>query len=344
MKTILSIFAIAIFAASLTSCDQKEAIENQKPEFPELTGPYMGQKLPGTEAVLFAPGIISNGQFNRDVAITPDGKEMYFGLHSAGFKYSTIICTKEVNGKWTKPEVASFAKDPRYVHLEPALSYDGNKLLFLSNMPKDSTDNPADEDIWVVDRQKDGNWGEPYNLGAPINTENSEFYPSLTKDGTIYFNRRQNGERVEYIYRSRLVDGVYQTAEKLPEQVNCGANRFNAFIAPDESFIIVPTIGMKDGMGGVDYYIVFRNDDNTWQEPINMGPSINTAVGTGWSASLSPDQRYLFFMASREMPKENQPKELSTNFFENLLTMPQNGSADIYWIDAKFIEDLKPKN
>jgi hypothetical protein len=30
-------------------------------------------------------------------------------------------------------------------------------------------------------------WGEPRNLGAPVNGEASEFFPTLTKDGTLYF-------------------------------------------------------------------------------------------------------------------------------------------------------------
>ena len=42
--------------------------------------------------------------------------------------------------------------------------------------------------------------------------------------------------------------------ELLPEQVNCGANRFNAFVSPDESFVIVPAAGMEDAYDGVDYY------------------------------------------------------------------------------------------
>jgi len=226
--------------------------------------------------------------------------------------------------------------------MEPALSFDGNKLFFLSTMPKDSTENTADEDIWVVDRQEDGSWGDPYNLGAPINTKHHEFYPSLTKDGTMYFNRRDNGERIEYIYRSKFVNGKYQTPEKLPEQVNCGTTRFNAFVAHDDSYIIVPAVGMPDAMGGVDYYIVFHNEDDTWQEPINMGPKVNSKVGTGWSAYVTRDQKYMFYMATKEMPKEKQPQNLNIDFFTDLLTIPQNGAPDIYWIDAKFIEDLNP--
>jgi hypothetical protein len=331
----LTLMAIFLIAGSLFSQ------ESNKSEFPVLSGPYLGQDLPGLTAELFAPGIISDGLTNRDVAISPDGKEMYFGLHTADFSYSTIIVTKEVKGVWTKPEVVTFASDPRYIYLEPAFSSDGQTMYFLSNMPKDSTENPADEDIWVVDRKDDG-WGKPYNLGEPINTDGSEFFPSLTNDGTMYFTRAEAGERVNFIYRSKLVNGTYQTPEKLPAQVNCGINRFNAYIAPDESFMVIPVLGMEDALGGVDYYIVFRNEDDTWEEPINMGPQINSATGAEWSLSLSPDQKYMFYMATKGLPDDKKPKSLSVDFFQSLLSIPQNGSADIYWIDAKIIDELRP--
>jgi hypothetical protein len=315
---------------------------NSNASFPVLKGPYLGQKPPGLTPEIFAPGIISNGLPNRDVAISPDGNEMYFGLHTPDFKYSTIIVTKQIDGVWTTPEVVSFASDPRYVYLEPALSFDGKKLFFLSNMPKDSTDNPGEEDIWVVDKINN-EWGEPYNLGEPVNSAGKEFYPSLTEDGTIYFTRTETGQRTHCIYRSRLVDGKYTIPEELPEQVNCGTNRFNAYIAPDESYIVVPAVGVEGGLGGVDYYIVFRNEDDSWQEPVNMGPKINSPTGAEWSFYISPDKKYIFYMATKGLPEEKLPESLSLEFFLNLSSMPQNGNSDIYWIDAKIIEELMPE-
>jgi hypothetical protein len=218
----------------------------------------------------------------------------------------------------------------------------GKKMYFLSNRPKDGTENPADEDIWVVDREGDS-WGEPYNLGAPVNSDGNEFFPSLTKDGTLYFTRVEKGGRVNAIYRSRLVNGKYIEAEKLPEQVNCGVNRFNAFIAPDESYIVVPALGVKGALGGVDYYIVFRNADDTWSEPINMGPKINSAVGSEWSFYVSPDGKCIFYMASKILPENKQPKKLTHEFFKQLHNSPENGSADIYWMNSTIIEELRAK-
>jgi len=337
-KILLSLFALFIVVSPGLSQEMKKKNSN----IPILKGPYLGQELPGMNPEVFAPGIISNGLVNRDVAISPDGNEMYFGLHTPDFKYSTIIATKQIDGVWTKPEVAAFASDPRYIYLEPALSFDGKKLFFLSNMPKDSTKNPGDEDIWVVDKNNN-KWSEPYNVGEPINSDGREFYPSLAENGTIYFTRAEKGQNIHYIYRSRLINGKYTMPEKLPKQVNCGTNRFNAYVAPDESYIVVSAVGIEGAFGGVDYYIIFKNEDDSWEEPINMGPKINSSDGAEWSLYVSPDKKYIFYMATKKLPKEKQPTSLCLDFFLNLSTIPQNGNADIYWIDAKIIDELRPK-
>ena len=67
-------------------------------EFPLLEGDYLGQSPPGMEPEIFARGIISDPMQNRDVAITPDGNEMYFGLASGGI--FTIIRSERVDGRW----------------------------------------------------------------------------------------------------------------------------------------------------------------------------------------------------------------------------------------------------
>ncbi|WP_164977402.1 TolB family protein [Ancylomarina salipaludis] len=330
----------ALLLLSLLAIFNSVFAQNDTETFPILRGPYMGQKLPGLNPEIFAPNIISNGLANRDVAISPDGKEMYFTLHTAKFQYATIVYSKLVKGTWTKPEIVPFARDSRYKYLEPAFSYDGKKLFFVSDQPKD--DSGKAEDIWVVDRKQDS-WGEPYNLGAPVNFEGGDFYPSLTKDGTLYFTRDELEGQISNIYRSRLVDGKYTTPQKLPSQINCGTNRFNAYVSPDESFVVVPAIGVEEGFRGVHYYIVFRNDDDSWQEPLPLSSKINTARGTGWSFYISPDKKYIFFMATKPFPKEKQPKNLSLDFLHQFSLMPQNGNSDIYWVDAKILEDLKPQ-
>ncbi|MCP4659215.1 MAG: hypothetical protein GY856_27715 [bacterium] len=306
---------------------------------PVLTGEYLGQTPPGTKAALFAPGIITTGMATRDVAMTPDGKEFYYCVFIGNFAYTAILVTKQVNGRWTAPEVAPFAAHPEYMDLEPAISPDGQKFYFLSTRPREVGGEAGNQDIWVMDRIEN-DWGEPYNLGAPINSDAPEYFPSVTRDGTIYFTR-EAADRSNAIYRSRLLDGEYAEPERLGDET-WGRSQFNAFIAPDESYLIICTFGREDSIGSVDYYVVFRSEDDTWSDPINLGDEINTPGGNEYSPYVSPDGRYFFFMASRAMPASDM-EELTLSYLKRLHNEPRNSNPDLYWIDAGFIEDLRPE-
>jgi hypothetical protein len=311
-------------------------------DFPLLKGPYLGQKPPGLEPELFAPGIINTGMYTRDVAMTPDGKEMYFCV-SVGGNWNTILTTREVNGRWTEPEVAPHMDDPGILNFEPCIAPDGKKFYFLSTRPDTAQgETEGGQDIWAMDRLGAG-WGEPYNLGGPVNTDQAEYFPSVTREGTLYFTRTEKGSRTSFIYRARWKEGRFQEPEKLPPQVNCGTSQFNAFIAPDESYIIVPVFGRKDSLGGTDYYIVFRGEDDTWSEPVNMGAGINTAGGAEFSPYVSPDGRYFFFMSSRFLPREEWPAKLSYGHLREAYAGMPNGNSAIYWVDARVIDSLRPR-
>jgi len=306
--------------------------------FPELSGPYLGQKPPGPTPEIFAPGIISTGRFERDVAMSPGGDEMYFGASGPGYLYTTVLATRLVNGRWTEPEIVPHLDDPRHLNLEPALSPDGSRLFFLSTRPNAAAGAARNQDIWVMTKTADG-WSEPENLGAPVNTDLAEYFPSITRDNTIYFTREEPGSRVSHIWRARLAGGRYQAAEKLPAQVNSGRSQFNAFIAPDESYLIVPVDGRDDSIGGCDYYVVFRTPDDRWSEPINLGPTVNSEGSQEFSPYVSPDGKYFFYMATRL----DRPERLSYQLIRDLHGRPRNGNADIYWVDAGVVTSLRSK-
>jgi hypothetical protein len=309
-----------------------------------LSGDYLGQSPPGTEPELFAPRIVSTGMATRDIAMTPDGREIYFCVSMPGFSYATIMVTQQVNDRWTRPEVAPFAGYPNWLDFEPCIAPDGQKFYFLSTRPDYAAGDSliGDQDIWMMDRTDTG-WSEPYNPGAPVNTEDEEYFPSVTNDGTLYFTRQQKGSRIGHIYRSRFVDGHYTEPEKLPEQVNSSRSQYNAFIAPDESYLIVPVFGREDSFGFSDYYIVFRNQNDEWSEPINLGAKINSPGDREFSPYVSRDGKYFFFMATRGLPTEQEPQRLTWSFLSNLYDQPLNGNSSIYWMDAGFINNLKLK-
>lgn len=330
----LIITVLIFFIQSCTTVSEKQAPGDANTL---RSGPYLGEILPDTLPRLFAPGLVSTGMFTRDVAISPDGKEIYFCVAISNYTYATILYTQEVNGSWTTPEIVPFSGGPGVFDFEPAFSPDGKRLYFLSTRP-DGNEEPGDQDIWYVERTPDG-WSEPVNPGSPINTDGGEFFPSLTSEGTLYFTRNEAGSRLNQIFRSRYINGSFQEPELLPEQVNCGTNRFNAFIAPDESYMIVPAVGMEDAFDGVDYYIVFRDEKDQWSEPVNLGAAVNADNPGGWSPYVSPDGRFFFFMATRTTEIERADWDYET--LVTLYNSPNNGNADIYWTSTRFITTLK---
>ncbi len=330
-KTVL-VLALSVLVL-ITGCNGG----NISDSFPHLSGPWLGQTPPGDEPELFAPGIVSTGMFSRDIAMTPDGNEIYWCAIGPNYSWSAIMGSRLENGHWTEPQALPFTMNPEYFTIEPHITPDGEHLYFASNDPAGQG-----QDIWVCDREGDG-WSEPYNPGSPVNTEHAEYFPTLTHDGTIYFTRRIIGEQENAIWRSRLVDGEYGEPERLPRQVNCGTTRYNAFIDPAEQYLILAVDGMGDTVGMTDYFIIFRSPDDTWSEPVNMGEKINTAGRLDSVPYVSPDGRYFFFMSTRQDDEAVAARAGGT--LEELLglhNMPRNGFPDVWWVDASFIGSLKP--
>ncbi len=307
-----------------------------------LTGPYLGQTLPRREPQLFAPGIVNTGLYTRDVAMMPDGSEMYIGVSLGNYQLTAILVTRQVDGRWTELEVAPFSADARWSDIEPAIAPDGETLYFASTRPADGGEE-ADEhhSIWAMKRAGEG-WGDPYRLSETINDGSSNFFPSVTRDGTLYFTR-DLPDGGNAIFRSRYQDGEFVKPELLPKQVNATRNQFNAFIAPDESYLIVPIFGMSDSLGATDYYIVYRNPDDTWSEPINLGNKINTDGGLEYAPYVSPDGKVFFFMSARNKAIELAGSRLTLTKMRELHNTPETGLPGIWWVEASFIENLKPQ-
>lgn len=340
VTAVFSLLALSAFAA---------CVRDQLPRsaFPFLSGPYLGQKRPGAEAELFAPGIVSTGMTERRLAVSPDGKDILF--EQAVGRIVTIIETRLEDGRWTEPAVASFAADLDFFSFEPAFTPDGKTALFLCTRPRaGQAVKPGwrNQAIWAADRREDGGWSAPRDLGAPVNSDAGEFYPSLTNDGTLYFTRAGVSGGNPKIMRARRAGNGYAEPEVLPDAVNGRGPTYNACIAPDESFLIACREVKDEGTKSeeIRYLIFFRRPDGRWSEGADPGPTVNLPGGESNAPSLTPDGRYLFF-GSTASPGLKSPATApltSRRLFE-FFSGPRNGGSDIYWIDASVIGRTREK-
>ncbi len=288
----------------------------QNHDFPVLKGPYLGQKPPGLTAELFASEIIST--FDKPemcASFTADGKEFYYNAQHEG--HWSIFLTREINRRWTKPKPLTFTSG--YTDRDFTMSPDGQKIYFGSNRPREKNEKPLDAlDIYLSERIRGMLWSEPKNIGMAVNSDLSENYPSVARNGNLYFfSAREDSIGGCDIYISRYTEGRYLPPENLGNAINSTRNDWDSFIAPDESYLIFSSQEREDTLGGQDLYLSFRKEDGNWTVAMNMGPSVNSASGE-ICPSVSLDGKYLFFTSRRR------------------------GKADIFWVDAKIIDTFKP--
>ena len=307
----------------------------------EPAAPWLGFSPPENTAAVFAPGIISTGAQERDLAVTPAGDEIFFSRSVVPGEWVIMSC-RRLKGKWSAPEVAPFSNRSGVNDIEPFVSPDGSRLYFVSDRPQNSGEKGGNWDIWYVEK-RGRQWGPARNPGPPLNTEGGEFFPAVTREGHVYFCRADPQTHRHSIYRSARTSDGFAPPVKVPGPPNESPNQFNTYVSPDESLMILSVAGRGDTKGGSDYYISFRKNRGQWS-PLSALPSgINTASPREWSPFLSPDGKVFFFMSCRGQRQLIRPGQPVTRadlaaYADN----PENGGSDIYWISADFIHSLRP--
>jgi hypothetical protein len=152
-------------------------------------------------------------------------------------------------------------------------------------------------DLCVIE-YTDGTWSD------------SEFvckgmYPSVTRNGTIYYDYHG------HIVRRKCIDGVYQEMDVLGANVYSEYQDGHPFIAPDEEYLIFDS-GTRPGVEGNALFVSFRMGENEWTEPQNLSDLLG--IKPSGKARVSYDGQHLFFTSG----------------------------GDIYWVSADVIEVLRP--
>jgi hypothetical protein len=276
---------------------------------------------------VFEEGIVSTSLYERDMAISPDGSEMFYTVLVRPAGFQTIIHrVKAKDGRWSAPQVAAFSG--QYSDLEPAFSADGKKLFFCSNRPVNGK--PAkDFDIWTIEKN-DGGWGSPQNIGAPVNTEKDEFFPSIAQNGNLYFTAtRKNGIGREDIFMSRWQDGSYRQPEALDSAVNSTFFEFNAFVSPDEQFILFSSFGRAGEKGGGDLYISVKDKEGRWLPAQNC--MMLNSEKLDYCPFVSFDKKTLFFTSERlDLSSSFPGKPVTYSQLQNFSGSILNGNGNIY--------------
>lgn len=235
---------------------------------------------------VFAPGIISTPFVEWSTSFTPDAMTVY---SSQGAVYWTIVFSKKQNGTWQKPNVAAFSG--RFRDTDPFITPDGRKIFFISNRPLPGTpQNKAQvaTHLWYADLLSGNTWSEPHHLDSAINLNGvSNFAPSVSKNGTLFYCSRRTGLTGMQSFYSEWLGDHYAVPKQL--HIKGAVEIQDPFIAPDESYIIF--------LNGNDIFISLKRGGQ-WTEAQNIGKQVNNGDSNS-SPSVSPDGKMLYYSSSR---------------------------------------------
>jgi len=152
-------------------------------------------------------------------------------------------------GQWSMPRQIGGNVNTGSWESQPCVSADGKELYFVSRRN-------GHADIYCCQRNADRSWGNPQNLGAPINTKGSEMAPFLHPDGrTLYFSSDSHvGMGGFDLFMSRRDEnGQWQEPVNLGFPINTQGDDINFFVAADGRTAFISS-QREGGYGGYDIY------------------------------------------------------------------------------------------
>ena len=146
------------------------------------------------------------------------------------------------------------------------LSSDGKTLVYM-------TEEKFYKAIWMV-RKLNNRWTNPVNITPQVQSDGDAYPTSLSPDGLTLYLVRSSDFGAD-IYISQFEHETWSKMKKLDKPVNSKYYETHASISSDGNTLYFAS-NRKGSLGGADIYYSVMNTKGKWDEPVNLGPIINT--------------------------------------------------------------------
>lgn len=223
---------------------------------------YKAQSVGGTiKNDVAITGDVNTKYHEANAVLSADGKRMYFDRNDylkgdfdkseEGINQINLFYAEKVGNEWKDVQSVPFNSD-EFSTGHPALSPDGNTLYFASDMPGGE----GGSDIYMVQVNTDGTFGNPSPVPGLINTEGTEAFPYVDENGTLYFSSDGHlGLGGLDVFYAEADGSAFSKPKNMGNVVNSVdddfAFKFNA--STQEGFV---SSNRKGGKGSDDIYAV----------------------------------------------------------------------------------------
>ena len=188
-----------------------------------------GDPVPST------PQALSSERYDASPTFSPDGSEVFFMRADRAFAQYRLLWSRCEAGRWTTPAAPAFAAPDGIDDADPAFDADGTRLYYASARGNQD----GNFDIWRVERDADGHWGEPQRLPEPVNSPASELLPRPQPDGSLLFgSSRPGGHGQGDIYVATPREGGWRVENAGPP-ISTAAYEYEAELSRDGRTMVV---------------------------------------------------------------------------------------------------------
>jgi len=113
-----------------------------------------------------------------------------------------------------------------------------------------------------------------------------------------------------------LKNGHYLSPISLSEAINSKGYEFNAFVDPDEQFILFSAYGRNDDMGQGDLYLSVKKDGHG-NKQVNLKNINSTALD--YCPFVTWDKKYLFYLVEASYKSPFSKKQTVSDLRKRLL-------------------------
>jgi hypothetical protein len=206
---------------------------------------------PGT---LFSPAV-SFPYPCEAVTFSKDFKTMYFTMKSESDKMEKIYHAQFSNGsndrqEWFMDSIPLSFCTGRSSYSHPALSSDGNFMIFASNRPESI----GGMDLFITRKEAD-KWTTPLNLGRSVNSGGNDLFPFLDNDNNLFYSSDGLPGKGGYdIFMSRYNGRDWGKALNLTGHVNSEKDEISFKINPNDGKSAIFAARDKDRLGTIQLY------------------------------------------------------------------------------------------
>ena len=209
------------------------------------------------------PAAINSSNHESNAILSKDHNTMYFSrtsnkrtkIEDTKIAVVKIYEAKRQKDQWVDIRELPFSNDS-YSTLHPALSPDGTKLYFSSDMPGGQ----GSFDIYYVNVTKDGSYSNPINLGPNINTKHREQFPFISADSTLYYASNGLtgfGGLDIFMSETNKESNTFDTPLNVGEHINTGKDDFSFIVNSEDN-----TGFLSSNRNGKDNIYHFKREKN----------------------------------------------------------------------------------